>query len=741
MSEHSTGLSLLDGEGGRGWSPTAVRLPDDEHLTVRFEHAESGSWLEVELVPRGDRGRVLRRLERCAVRYRGELSGADADLKREAGELVMGFAAQIDGRLLALPEGASLADALGARREPGVLVFSRDALRSLIAPEIQEGLPLPGGFSLADVYPTSHVNEQAGGRLSLVLEFRREDGRRFLITVGPRDEGRRGFAHTEHFTLSYLTLGGPEPEGAPAVRMQVELALRLRDHAGLEVRFPDMLADVAAPALAGVEAHEALVPAERLARRDEALNLAISSDCHQACTFCSVRDTAPAFDRGEADLPRYLADVREAVRRGVRRLRLNGYDPLQYSRVLDVLRFARDEGIEEVDVFSPCTRLADRAFFDALVEALPGRRTFYVPLYALEAGAHDAVVGTPGAHVQVMRALEHLEAGVGGAAILILTAVSRLGLPHLLAVRDHALDRGWRFAAHMPYPSTESRSDAYFEAVPRMSEVVDTLAPTWAEPLARPPFFVRGVAPCVTMRRLGQREVSLEQWLHLDEHTAVLPGAEYRDEAKFSHGAGEREQGAFSVATVACPHAEGCALREACGGELLRAYVDRHGWDEIAPVGLVELLAHARGGGIDRKPARSHARRERAEVEALLPELEVAVREALEQGELAGPEGWRLIRARTHEYDRWEVDLSLAGAGPEGQARTLGLLVHPLAEPDDLPVYARTERHAVTYYSDDLPESRHDELFARDGVTVDRFVAWLRAYEASAGVSAEDEGS
>ncbi len=735
------GLSLLDPDGERGWSPTAVRLPDDDHLTLRFEHGESGSWLEVELLPRDDQGRVLRRLERCAVRYRGELGHADAALRSEAGELVMGLAEQVDARLAALPEGASLADAMGARREPGVLVFSRDALRSLLAPEIQEGAPLPGGFRLADVYPTSHVNEQAGERLSLVLEFRRDDGRRFLITVGPRDDGRRGFAHTVHFTLSYLTLGGAEPEGAPAVRMQVELALRLRDHEGLDVRYPDMIADVAAPSLAAPESREALVPADRLARPGEALNLAISSDCHQACTFCSVRDTAPAFDRGEADLPRYLADLREASRRGVRTLRLNGYDPLQYSRVLDVLRFARDEGFEEVHVFSPCTRLSDPEFLRELVALLPARRRFFVPLYATEAGAHDAIVGRPGAHAQVMRALELLEASVGPASILILTAVSRAGLPHLLAVRELALGRGHGFAAHMPYPSTESRADAYYEAVPSMSEVVERLAPAWAEPDACPPFFVRGVAPCVTLRGLGQHQVALERWLHLDEHTAVLPGAEYRDEAKFSHGAGEREQGAFAVATVACPHAEDCALREACGGELLRAYVDRHGWDEIAPVGLVELLRHAAGGGIDRKPARPHARRERAEVEALLPRLEAAVRQALAHGALAGPEGWSLSRARTYDYDRWEVDLTLTGRGPEGEARSLGLLVHPRAEPDDLPAYARTARHVVTYYTDDLPEDRHDELFARDGATIDRFVDWLRGWEASPGAAGEDPRS
>src|SRR5690606_19619341 len=79
----------------------------------------------------------------------------------------------------------------------------------------------------------------------------------------------------------------------------------------------------------------------------EWLNLAINSPCGQACQFCSVLDVSPPWT-DDARHERLLLDLRSNAEAGVRRVRLNGYDPLTYPRLIELASAVRDLGYEEV---------------------------------------------------------------------------------------------------------------------------------------------------------------------------------------------------------------------------------------------------------------------------------------------------------------------------------------------------------------------------------------------------------
>lgn len=562
-----------------GFSCKAMLLDGDNRLTARFEAQGSSDWIEVTVLPLDAPGPVFRKLEHCAVRYRGALSVRTDERKEEVSRLVMAVALSIDS-LLAMHRGKTIADALGRKREQGKWVFGRESLRAMLSPEIVEGVPTAEGFVLSDVYPSSYLQKSHDGLLDLVLDFRRAtDARRILLVVGRRDDSKPAFATTAHFSIKQLSLGSVDAPGADAVRALVAFLLQLRDHEHLEVVFPDVLADVA-PAL--------LTQAEVVPNRpDEVLNLAIDAECGQSCAFCSIKETAPADDGGDRALARLLADLVSNRQRGVHQVRMNGYDPFGFSRIIELLQRTKALGYTEVHLFSPCTRLADPAFCKEVLDALPEKKRFHVPLYSTQADVHDRIVGCAGAHALVMQALEHLLTRVEPEHIWILHVATKDALGEIDELARFAHSKGLPFHPHMPYPSFESRVDRYFSSAPRMTDVAEALA----KPLSRGQHIaVQGVVPCVMFQCMRDKNVPLRVWLDAPERKPPLPGTEYRDE-RFRHRAGETEHAAFHASAVPCPHEKNCVLASACPGEVLRSYAELYGLDELRPVSLRDLVA------------------------------------------------------------------------------------------------------------------------------------------------------
>lgn len=562
-----------------GFSCKALLLDGENRLTARFEAQGSADWIEVTVVPVDAPGAVFRRLERCAVRYRGALAVRTAERKDEVSRLVLAVAMSID-TLLGLHPGKTIAEALGRKRETGKWIFGRESLRAMLSPEIVEGTVTAEGFALCDVYPSSYLQKSHEGLLDLVLDFRREsDGRRLLLIVGRRDDSKPAFATTTHFSVKHLSLGAVDPPGADAVRALVGFLLQLRDHEGLEVVFPDVLADVA-PAL--LAEHRVIVED----RPDEVLNLAIDAECNQSCAFCSIKETAPAEDGGDRALARLLADLTSNRQRGVRKVRINGYDPLGFSRIVELLRRAKELGYTEAHVFSPCTRLSDPAFCNELLDALPEQQRFHVPLYSMRAEVHDRIVGRAGAFALVMRALDHLLERVNPRDVWILHVVTKDALGEIDELAQFAASKGLAFHPHMPYPSFESRADRYFSSAPRMTDVAEALV----KPLVREQHLtVQGVVPCVVFQRMRHERIPLRVWLDTPQRKPPLPGTEYRDE-KFRHRAGEAEHAAFHASAIPCPHENKCVLASACPGEILRSYAELYGLDELNAVSLRDLV-------------------------------------------------------------------------------------------------------------------------------------------------------
>ncbi len=570
-------LRLHTEQTGR-WACRAIDLVTEDELRIRFE-TEGGDWLEIVVLPAGIEGPVFRRFERCAVRYRGSLRGIEPDGRAEVLALVLAVVSVVEATLGAAPPGATIAEAFG-RRGRGRVVFGRDALLELLAPEIAVGVPLAGGWILRDVYPTSYFRNEPSERLELVLEFEREGTpQRVLIEVRRRDDAGGAFARSVHFDLAELTLGREQVPGVDGLRSLLSFVVQLRDHAGLDVHFPTSVGEAPLRSLPAA-------PDARAA--DTALNLAISSDCGQHCSFCSARDVVPPADGGEAVLARVVADLRDSRARGIRWVRVNGYDPLSYSRILEVLEEILRLGYERLELYSPCTRLAEPRFAEEIVRRLPSRSSVRVPLYGTTAEVHDQVVGTRGAFDEVQRALAQLERLLPG-GVKLMTVVTRENVGELEALGRFAAERGLLISFHLPFPSFEGRSDRFRTSSPRHEEVAAAVARAKQHGVS---IVVEGLAPCVLFRAMRTAGVAPTEWVPALAEHPLVPGTAYRD-ALHVHRASKAGHAAFAVPTVPCGAASGCALRSVCAEELLRSYADVYGLDEFVRVSLVELLAAA----------------------------------------------------------------------------------------------------------------------------------------------------
>ena len=557
------------------WYAAELSLPTDDTLRIVFRDRGGADEIHILVMPRDAPPPVFRRLQRCAIRYNARIAKLTDQRRAEVSALLLAIGTSIDERLAS---GATIAEVLGADRAARRVVFGREMLRELLAPEIVDGVPLAGGFVLHDVYPSSQRRLDTNDELELVIELRR-DLRRALFSVG-RASDRSALVRTKNFSVVEIVGARADTAGLEALRALLSFVFQLRDHDALEVVFPDVLADLGVRALAAKP-----VAAESGA----SLNLALDADCGQQCAFCSVKDASPAYDGGDGVLARALSDLAETRSRGIRHLRLNGYDPLAYSRVLDVLAEARRLEFDNVDIFSPSTRLAERELCREVVELLPEKRRFHVPLYAIDAAIHDRFVGRAGAHRLVLDAIANLVELAGAESIHILTVATIETLPGLAALQGWSHARGLSFSAHTPYPMNEGRDDRFFAVAAKQSDVAELAADlrmALGDGRRDPP--LHGVAPCVMFRAFRARGVRPWQWLLAGE-VARIPGAEY-ERQDIVHGGGDRATGAFRVSTVACPNAERCALLSACGGSLLRAYVERHGADEFQPVDLRTLV-------------------------------------------------------------------------------------------------------------------------------------------------------
>lgn len=504
----------------------------------------------------------------------------DADTPSE----VKRVAAQMLHLLARPPVAVELHDApLPLDDELEVRPFGCEELMRWLEPALATGDELIDGWRLDDAY--------AFGPEEVAVAFAHptsDEAPRIKIRL--RADERPAAQRTDQLDVLYtLPFGrGVDPERAELHRLlAAELALHL-DSCDRRVRF-EAPPRPAAPDAPG--------------RVPSAHNLALPGPCHQRCSFCAVREEIdPAIDGDPSYVATLERDLVAAAARGTRVLRVNGLEPLRASFVFDLLEVARREGFEEFHILSTFLPAADRAVAERLVNSLPARYRFYVPIYGSCPEVHDAVTGLPGSFDTLMRAVRNLRELIGGSSEeggqgrkgeLIFTTVltsENLGDARAMADLVRPLGRWWE--VHLPFPNTSSRHDGYHRVAVKMSQALEALYPTGWAPLGD--LALGEVVPCIAwdhQQATGHALVTPERI----ERRQREPSGTYYQTIGFTHSLGGGRPVAFTAATTPCPHLSRCALRDVCPGKVYSAYAERFGLDELRPIERAELARHPAG--------------------------------------------------------------------------------------------------------------------------------------------------
>lgn len=612
-----------------GWRILSMRPNPRGELRVALAREGDGAQLELVLSPAGSEPSPLVRTPFGDVSY-GKTSlspGEAAEVARALGAEVARGSSPLLAAFphLALPRDGSPSSAARAllsasvsRALPSaeggpatvsaadVLYFDPPGLAAHLAPELSlDGEPYCGYVLRAITLPPVARRESTHFDCYLLELEHDDDGSSLQLLVGavgrvPQVFGRVGPLEVG---VRHHGRGGQQDELAAQVGHFAAWLLALlacKQERGLRLDVPRTEADMRAMSVPqrALALHDEDATPSEASGPPQALNLAIDADCGQACVFCSVKSYMPPSDDGDAELQRHVLALRRASELGIAHLRINGIDPLAFSRILPLVEAARALSFSRVDVYSTGRALASSDFRRALLERGPPGLRVVIPLYGVTPAVHDAVTGRPGAHAEATAAIDGMLADAGPARVGLSSVVVKQNQHEVPALVLHARKLGLEYELHLPYPMRQTARDPYADSALREEEVVAGLlrglesvaGALHTDVLRRLAGFMPH--PCVLWRS-AERTSELRAAVVEAGDPRILDGTHYRSD-DFVHAPGEASDGsAFAVATVPCAHRARCALAPQCASEHYAVYRDLFGLSAFAPVSVKEIYDEA----------------------------------------------------------------------------------------------------------------------------------------------------
>lgn len=148
--------------------------------------------------------------------------------------------------------------------------------------------------------------------------------------------------------------------------------------------------------------------------------VAFAFHCNLACTFCMVEDVLNVYEGTSLAAFRAFAE-RPGALAGVERVIFSGGEVTLAKNLLDYVRFARSlPGIRHVRLQTNGTRLADRAYLRALIDA--GVDEYFISIHGPDAATCDAITQRAGSFESILAGMRAVVDA--GAALFTNTAIA-----------------------------------------------------------------------------------------------------------------------------------------------------------------------------------------------------------------------------------------------------------------------------------------------------------------------------
>jgi cyclic pyranopterin phosphate synthase len=334
------------------------------------------------------------------------------------------------------------------------------------------------------------------------------------------------------------------------------------------------------------------------------LHVCVGQECNNNCIFCMEDDRQSRRDRMAAQTDEDVRRMLASVDPSVREVMFTSGEPTLHPRLPEYVRWAAEAGFETVGLITNGRRLSYRPYARSLLEA--GLNHVLVSIHGPDAATHDALTRTKGAFVQALAGLANL-------------AVLKRAFPALKVHTSYVVNarnydkvatffevmRPFRVDQHVfNVMMPDGRGGTFFDQLmPRYSDVAAAFR-AFVERLSpddRARVFLLDIPYCTTTGLPDGVRGYVERYFHFEPDGFVSP-----DEQQ-GHGApvdGDAREALFQADALA-GEARGyarvaktarddrvrakraecalCGFERQCRG-VFRSYIDRHGWDEFAPV-------------------------------------------------------------------------------------------------------------------------------------------------------------
>lgn len=131
----------------------------------------------------------------------------------------------------------------------------------------------------------------------------------------------------------------------------------------------------------------------------------IMPGCSLGCLFCSPdsRPSPQELRRQEINVYKNLLEFKQ---RGVGHLEISGSDPIEYDKILPLIRYIKAMGFETIQLSTHGVKLAEPEFFDEFIAS--GATKVRLPLYGSKAAVHDAITRTNGSFKKIITGIKSL---------------------------------------------------------------------------------------------------------------------------------------------------------------------------------------------------------------------------------------------------------------------------------------------------------------------------------------------
>lgn len=131
----------------------------------------------------------------------------------------------------------------------------------------------------------------------------------------------------------------------------------------------------------------------------------IEPGCSLSCIFCGGHSKPTPFNLKKQEVNIYK-NLQDFKRVGIKRIAISGSDPIEYDKIIELIRYCKQEGFEFVKLATHGRRLSDPSFLKKLISS--GVNGLKMPIYGPNAKIHDSVTQTKGSFNELISGIKGL---------------------------------------------------------------------------------------------------------------------------------------------------------------------------------------------------------------------------------------------------------------------------------------------------------------------------------------------